>query len=176
MEKRVLTTVLSFLLCLSSWAATYRTISSVEAVVVEPPVGHAPRLPYRLWVRYADGGGEYRQVKWLNASEADEQAEANPEIHPIGNKYKVQGFILGDNTTANGYPVSAEVIVGARSKEQGAGSMRAETLPLDQVSIDGDNRLTHNRDLDIDQLVSLPVKQQLYNSRYTYGLLTDGYP
>ena len=183
MEKRVLTTVLSFLLCLSSWSATYRTISSVEAVVVETPVGHAPRLPYRLWVRYADGGGEYRQVKWLNASVADEQAEANPEIHPIGNKYNVQGFILGDNTTANGYPVLAEVKVGARSqeqgargKEQGARSMRAETLPLDQVSIDGNNRLTHNRDLDIDQLVSLPVKQQLHNYRDTYGLLTDGYP
>ena len=80
MEKRVLTTVLSFLLCLGGWAAAYRTISSVETVVIETPVSHAPRLPYQLWVRYADGGGEYRQVKWLNASEANEQAEANPDI------------------------------------------------------------------------------------------------
>jgi DUF1680 family protein len=44
------------------------------------------------------------------------------------------------------------------------------------VSIDGENRLTHNRDLDIDQLISLPVKQQLYNYRDTYGLSTEGYP
>jgi hypothetical protein len=44
------------------------------------------------------------------------------------------------------------------------------------VSIDGKNRLTWNRDLDIDQLISLPVKQQLYNYRDTYGLSTEGYP
>lgn len=52
----------------------------------------------------------------------------------------------------------------------------AETLPLDQVSIDGDNRLSWNRDLDIDQLISFPVRQQLYNYRDTYGLSTEGYP
>ena len=52
----------------------------------------------------------------------------------------------------------------------------AEPLPLNAVSIDGDNRLTQNRDLDIDQLISLPVKQQLYNYRDTYGLPTEGYP
>ena len=178
MEKRVLTTVLSFLLCLGGWSAAYRTISSVETVVIETPVSHAPRLPYQLWVRYADGGGEYRQVKWLNASEANEQAEANPDINPVGTVYKVRGFILGDNTTPNGYPVSAEVKVvkrGERKEERGE-RIVAETLPLDQVSIDGDNRLTHNRDLDIEQLISLPVKQQLYNYRDTYGLSTEGYP
>ena len=52
----------------------------------------------------------------------------------------------------------------------------AKPLPLDAVSIDGENRLTQNRDLDIDQLISLPVKQQLYNYRDTYGLSTEGYP
>ncbi|MBO6058811.1 MAG: glycoside hydrolase family 127 protein, partial [Bacteroidaceae bacterium] len=52
----------------------------------------------------------------------------------------------------------------------------ADPLPLNQVSIDGDNRLTWKRDLDIDHLLTLPVKQQLYNYRDTYGLSTEGYP
>ena len=145
------------------------------------PVGHAPRLPYQLWVDYAGGGGEYRQVKWLNAWEAIEQAEANPDINPIGTVYRVRGFILGDNTTPNGYPVSAEVRVVAENQSDAIWKVPsnipvAEPLPLPLVSIDGDNRLSRNHDLDIDQLISLPVKQQLYNYRDTYGLSTDGYP
>ena len=56
----------------SATASDYRTIKQVEAVSVEVPVGNAPRLPYRLWVNYSDGKGEYRPVKWLNASEATE--------------------------------------------------------------------------------------------------------
>ena len=40
----------------------------------------------------------------------------------------------------------------------------------------GDNRLTHNRDLDIDHLLTLDPRQQVYNYRDTYGLPTDGYP
>jgi len=159
----------------------YRRIASVEAVSVEVPVGNAPRLPYQLWVKYSDGKGEYRQVKWLNASEATEKAEANPDINPTGNIYKVRGMIIGDNSTPNGYPVTAEVKVVADGKTATSWKVPsnipvAEPLPLNAVSIDGDNRLTWNRDLDIDQLISLPVKQQLYNYRDTYGLPTDGYP
>ena len=86
-------------------------IVNTEPVCVETSVGHAPRLPYQLWVTDDNGRGEYRQVKWMNVSEATEQAEANPVINPIGTIYKVRGFILGDNTTPNGYPVSAEVKV-----------------------------------------------------------------
>jgi hypothetical protein len=177
MGKSVLTVFLSFLLCMSGESAVYRTISSVGKVVVETPVGHVPRLPYQLWVEYADGSGEYRQVKWLNSWEAVELAEANPDINPVGTIYKVRGFIIGDNTTPNGYPVSAEVKVVKSEKRKVISNIPvAETLPLDQVSIDGDNRLIRNRDLDMDQLISLPVKQQLYNYRDTYGLPTDGYP
>ena len=154
----------------------YRSIVSVKNVSVETPVGNAPRLPYQLWVEYADGKGEYRQVKWLNASEATEQAEANPAINPVGTTYKVRGFIIGDNSTANGYPVTADVKVTDGTFAVPSNIPVAETLPLDCVSIDGENRLTHNRDLDIDQLISLPVKQQLYNYRDTYGLSTEGYP
>ena len=182
MKKGILISLLTTVLLAGTAAAKdYRSIKSVQAVSVEVPVGNAPRLPYRLWVEYSDGKGEYRQVKWLNASEATEKAEANPAINPIGNIYKVRGMILGDNSTPNGYPVSAEVKVVADAKSAKdwkvpSNTPVAETLPLDQVSIDSDNRLTWNRNLDIDQLISLPVKQQLYNYRDTYGLSTEGYP
>ena len=135
-----------------------------------------PGCPTGCGWNYSDGKGEYRQVKWLNASEATEKAEANPAINPIGTIYKVRGMILGDNSTPNGYPVSAEVKVVQSAWGVPSNIPVAEPLPLNQVSIDGDNRLTWNRNLDIDQLISLPVKQQLYNYRDTYGLPTEGYP
>ncbi len=157
-------------------SAQYRSIVTVETITVESPVGNAPRLPYQVWVKYADGKGEYRQVRWLNASNATEMAEANPAINPVGTEYKVRGFIIGDNTTSNGYPVTAQVKVVEGAYPVPSNTPVAETLPLDQVSIDGDNRLSWNRDLDIDQLISFPVRQQLYNYRDTYGLSTEGYP
>ncbi len=157
-------------------SAQYRSIVTVETVTVESPVGNAPRLPYQVWVKYADGKGEYRQVRWLNASNATEMAEANPAINPVGTEYKVRGFIIGDNTTTNGYPVTTQVKVVEGAYPVPSNTPVAETLPLDQVSIDGDNRLSWNRDLDIDQLISFPVRQQLYNYRDTYGLSTEGYP
>ena len=176
MKKILLLSVFSLTLLVASAAISYRSIAKVERVSVETPVDCAPRLPYQVWVTYSDGKGEFRQVKWLNSSEATEKAESNPTINPVGTAYQVRGFIIGDNTTANGYPVTAEVQV-----VEGAWSVPnripvAEPLPLSQVSIDGNNRLTWNRDLDIDQLISLPVKQQLYNYRDTYGLSTEGYP
>ena len=180
----VLTGIAIAMMMTGSAADNDRGVVSVENVSVEVPVGNAPRLPYQLWVEYADGKGEYRQVKWLNSGEATERAEANPDINPVGTVYKVRGYILGDNTTPNGFPVSAEVkVVGSEKREVKSEKMRgesekpvAEPLPLNCVSIDGVNRLTWNRDLDIDKLISLPVKQQLYNYRDTYGLSTEGYP
>ena len=182
-----MTVLVSVFMLANASAVSYRSIVSIEGqqmggqnqgicVRVEAPVGNAPRLPYQLWVKYADGKGEYRQVKWMNSSEATEQAEANPAINPVGTAYKVRGFIIGDNTTPNGYPVWAEVKVVDGVQQAPSNIPVAEPLPLNAVSIDGENRLTHNRDLDIDQLISLPVKQQLYNYRDTYGLPTEGYP
>jgi DUF1680 family protein len=177
MMKKVLLSILLSATTFSGIMATdYRSVVSVENVSVESTVGHAPRLPYRLFVTYSDGRGEYRQVKWLNASEATEKAEANASMNPVGTEYRVRGFIIGDNTTPNGYPVSAQIKVVDHEQAVPSAMPVAETLPLDCVSIDGANRLTWNRDLDIDQLISLPVKQQLYNYRDTYGLPTDGYP
>ena len=136
-------------------AKTYRIIKQVEAVSVEVPVGNAPRLPYQLWTTYSDGKGEYRQVKWLNTSEATENAEANPAINPIGTIYKVRGYLIGDNSTPKGYPISAEVKVVERNYNVPSCIPVAEPLPLNQVIIDGDNRLTWNRNLDIDHLLGL---------------------
>ena len=169
------------MMVLGASAASPRYIEKVAAVSVTTPVGTVPRLPYLLWVTYSDGSGEYRQVRWMNASEATEKAEADATMNPVGTEYKVRGFIIGDNTTSNGYPVSAEVKVvdsihNSQSTIHNSAIPKAEPLPLAKVSIDGANRLTWNRDLDIDQLISLPVKQQLYNYRDTYGLPTDGYP
>ena len=61
-----------------------RGVVNVENVSVEVPVGNVPRLPYRLWVEYSDGKGEYRQVRWLNSGETTERSEATPDINPVG--------------------------------------------------------------------------------------------
>lgn len=51
----------------------------------------------------------------------------------------------------------------------------AHTIPLNNVKINGNNRLTSNRDLAIKEIISWDVSQQLYNYRDTYGLSTEGY-
>ena len=154
-------------------AQDYKTIVATEAVRVSAPVGTVPRLPYRLWVTYSDGSKEYRQVKWQNAAPAAEQSQMG---RAAGESYGIKGYVLGDNTTTQGLPVEAHVTVVGSGYSTPSNVPVAQPLPLNKVSIDGNNRLTHNRDLDIDQLLSLDVKQQLYNYRDTYGLPTDGYP
>ena len=148
-------------------------IVSVPDIHVEATVGCAPQLPWQLWVEYANHTGEYRQVRWTNAALETEQEEA---ALPVGSTYEVRGFIIGDNTTAHGYPVTAHVSVVDHQSSLPARKPVCEPLPLNKVTLDGDNRLTHNRDLDIRNLLSLNPLQQLYNYRDTYGLPTDGYP
>ena len=148
-----------------------RTISAVPAVQVETPQGTAPRLPWQVYVTYADGTHEWRQVKWTNTLRETEEEEASL---PAGSTYTVQGYILGDNSTENGYPLEAAVTVVEGAWEVPAQPL-AHTLPLGDVKLIGNNRLTSNRDLDIRNLLSLDVTQQLYNYRDTYGLSTEGY-
>ena len=155
-------------------ATVYRTISKVEAISVDCPVGTAPRLPNLVWVTYSDGYSEYRQVRWANASLADEQAEADAQKHPAGSQYEIGGFVIGDETTDNGYPVKAQIKVVAEGYQAPEKEV-AHTFSLADVSIDGDNRLTHNRDEAIREICSWDVTQQLYNYRDTYGLSTEGY-
>ena len=155
-------------------ATVYRTISKVEAISVDCPVGTAPRLPNLVWVTYSDGYSEYRQVRWANAPLADEQAEADAQKHPAGSQYEIGGFVIGDETTDNGYPVKAQIKVVAEGYQTPEKEV-AHTFSLADVSIDGDNRLTHNRDEAIREICSWDVTQQLYNYRDTYGLSTEGY-
>lgn len=155
-------------------ATVYRTISKVEAISVDCPVGTTPRLPNLVWVTYSDGYSEYRQVRWANAPLADEQAEADAHKHPAGSQYEIGGFVIGDETTDNGYPVKAQIKVVAEGYQTPEKEV-AHTFSLADVSIDGDNRLTHNRDEAIREICSWDVTQQLYNYRDTYGLSTEGY-
>lgn len=155
-------------------ATVYRTISKVEAISVDCPVGTAPRLPNLVLVTYSDGYSEYRQVRWANAPLADEQAEADAQKHPAGSQYEIGGFVIGDETTDNGYPVKAQIKVVAGGYQTPEKEV-AHTFSLADVSIDGDNRLTHNRDEAIREICSWDVTQQLYNYRDTYGLSTEGY-
>lgn len=155
-------------------ATVYRTISKVEAISVDCPEGTAPRLPNLVWVTYSDGYSEYRQVRWANAPLADEQAEADAQKHPAGSQYEIGGFVIGDETTDNGYPVKAQIKVVAEGYQTPEKEV-AHTFSLADVSIDGDNRLTHNRDEALREICSWDVIQQLYNYRDTYGLSTEGY-
>lgn len=155
-------------------ATVYRTISKVDAISVDCPVGTVPRLPNLVWVTYSDGYSEYRQVRWANSPLVDEQAEADAQKHPAGSQYEIGGFVIGDETTDNGYPVKAQVKV-VTGGYQTPGKEVAHTFSLADVSIDGDNRLTHNRDEALREICSWDVTQQLYNYRDTYGLSTEGY-
>ncbi len=150
-------------------------IKSVEKVVVESPEGTVPRLPYQVWVTYNDGTGAYRQVRWSNAALAVEKEQSDPALYPAGKKYTIEGHITGDNATAKGYPVEAKITVVDGEYAVPANVFKAQPLPLDKVTINGDNRLTSNRDMLIEQVLSWDITQQLYNYRDTYGMSTKGY-
>lgn len=155
--------------------AKQRTIMKVEPILVETPVGTAPRLPWQVWVTYSDGTHEWRQTKWTNALLSTEQQEANPDLNPVGKTYTINGFIIGDNTTENGYPITAQVTVTSKEWSVPQQKPIAQPLPLNKVYLKENNRLSHNKDLDIKTLLALDITQQLYNYRDTYGLPKEGY-
>ena len=99
---------------ISATKAKQRTIVKVEPIRVETPVGTVPRLPWQVWVTYSDGTHEWRQTKWSNYLPVTEQEESNPNLYPAGKTYTINGFIIGDNTTENGYPITAQVSVSAK--------------------------------------------------------------
>lgn len=152
-----------------------RIIKTVETINCTTPVGTVVRLPYQVLVTYNDGMQEYRQVRWENSMLSTEQEQASKEKNPVGTSYNVKGYILGDNTSQSGYPISASVKVVEEPWAVPTNHFKAEPLPLADVKITGDNRLTSNRDMLIQHLIDLDVTQQLYNYRDTYGLPTEGY-
>ena len=156
-------------------AVKERLIKTVESINIESPVGTVPRLPYQVYVTYSDGTKEWRQVKWENSLLSTEQQEANATLYPAGKEYTINGYIIGDNTTDNGYPLKANIKVVSGAYNTPTNKFKACPLPLSDVKITGDNRLTNNRDLDIRTILSWDITQQLYNYRDTYGLPTEGY-
>jgi DUF1680 family protein len=108
----------------------------------------------------------------MNSARETEEQESGMAV---GSEYTVRGYIIGDSTEAEGYPLDAQVKVVGTAWEVPARVPQAQPLPLGSVRLIGDNRLTSNRDLDIQNLLSLDITQELYNYRDTYGLSTDGY-
>ncbi|MGN0282387.1 MAG: beta-L-arabinofuranosidase domain-containing protein [Prevotella sp.] len=151
-----------------------RIIKEVKPVEVSCPEGTAPRLPHLVWVNYSDGQSEYRQVRWNNSALATEKEQADSKKNPAGKSYKVKGYIIGDETTEQGFPISAEVKV-VNGESGVPPTAVVHTLPLADVTLNGDNRLTWNRDEALREICSWDVTQQLYNYRDTYGLPTEGY-
>lgn len=164
----------AMLLSPASLSAKKRTIKKVETVNVDAPEGTVPRLPWQVWVTYSDGTKEWRQIRWSNSQRETEEQQAS---YPAGKQYTINGFIIGDNTTDEGYPVTASIkVVGKElSRQVPSNKPKAEPLPLGKVHITGNNRLTSNRELDINAILSWDITQQLYNYRDTYGLPTEGY-
>jgi DUF1680 family protein len=152
-----------------------RSISKVAPINVEVPSGSVPRLPWQVYVTYSDGTQEWRQTKWTNYTLSIEQQESNPELNPAGKEYTIKGFIIGDNTTDNGYPITANIKVTDTAWDVPAPKAVAQPLPLSDVYIKSDNRLSNNKKLAIKTILSWDISQQLYNYRDTYGLPTEGY-
>lgn len=155
--------------------STERTIIRTEHPHIVCPAGNVPRLPYQLLVTYSDSTQAYRQVRWSNAPLATEQEQADASRYPVGTSYTIEGYITGDNTTSEGYPVTARVSVTDKPYSTPSSTPVAQPLPLDKVRLTGDNRLTSNRGLAIREILSWDITQQLYNYRDTYGLSTEGY-
>ena len=154
---------------------TLHKVVSVAEVNVTVAEGSAPQLPFQVWATYDDGTSEWRTVRWMNALADVEREEADAQQTPRGTRYDVPGYVVGDNATSGGFPIVAHVEVTAPGSTT-EHVVVAEPLPLNKVQLIGENRLTKNRDMDIDHLLTLDVKQQLYNYHDTYGLPTDGYP
>lgn len=153
----------------------HRIISKTDTLRITTPSGTVPRLPHLIWVTFSDGNGGYRQVRWENAALSTEQELADAKKYPAGSRYTIDGYVIGDNTTANGLPIKAFIEVTDKDSQTPSSRPVAEPLPLNCVRINGDNRLTSNRDLAIRTILSWDVSQQLYNYRDTYGMPTEGY-
>ena len=82
---RMLTCVLALLTALTLYPQGVSDIFAVEDIHVACPVGTVPRLPYRVWVHYADGTAEWRQVRWPIAVPDREQAlREMASVYPLG--------------------------------------------------------------------------------------------
>jgi len=116
----------TFNVIVPSYTSDVRTIAKVLTApegeeltsadyVIRVPVRTAPKLPYRVWVEYSDGYGEWRNTQWpwsgsYGSGPAGSGTPAGIEqiwqSYPIGHEYTVTGWITGDNATPLGYPIT----------------------------------------------------------------------
>ena len=154
-----------------------RSIVSCEPLSIECPAGNAPKLPNFVKVLYSNGESEQRRVSWEGYTTAAQTAQAE---YPVGHIYTLNGNVLGDNAITNGYQVTAEITVVDQENAVPSNDPLAETLPLNEVTLENDpdgeaNRLTLNRDNQIEYILGVDVTRMLYNYRETFGLSTEGY-
>ena len=146
---------------LATALSIFTAVHARSDIRLSTPEGTVPMLPATLW-----NGREWQQVKWNNSARSTEEQQA---ALPLASEYDVTGTILGTGKTLN-----AHITVTPKDSVTPRPTVKAKPLPLRYVKLTGDNILTHNRDRDIAQLLSLDVSQQLYNYYDTYGLPTDG--
>ncbi|WP_052377961.1 beta-L-arabinofuranosidase domain-containing protein [Robinsoniella sp. KNHs210] len=154
-----------------------RSIVSCEPIIIECPVGDAPKLPNFVKVLYSNGESEQRRVSWEGYTTAAQTAQAE---YPVGHTYTMNGNVLGDNAITNGYQVTAEITVVDGEAIVPSNNPLVQTLPLNEVTLEDDpdgeaNRLTLNRDNQIEYILGVDVTRMLYNYRETFGLSTEGY-
>lgn len=155
---------------LGATVANAQEIDHVEDIQILCQQGCVPRLPEKVWTTYRDGKKEWRQVRWMNYLKVIEKEQTQKAA---GEKYQIQGFVVGDETTIDGFPIRAQVTV-TEHETVTPGRKVASPLPLQDVRLTGDNTLTHNRERDVQRLLEMDISQQLYNYYDTYGLETSG--
>lgn len=158
--------------------------ATANAFNIDVPVGTCPKLPYRVWVNYNDGYGEWRQMQWpwsgIVGSGADRSGpvgsntppdqEEQWKAKPVGAKYTVTGWIIGDNATSLGYPITASCTVVAGAAATPDHIVKADALPMSKVKLTGENRLTSNANRAVTAIASWSPDTYLWNYRNTYGL------
>lgn len=148
-----------------------RYITAIETTLdINTPQGMAAKLPYQVKVRYNDGSSEFRTVRWPYSA-STESTQAN---YAVGYKYSVTGNIVGDISATNGYAITANLTV-VTPPAVPTNVWDADAIPLNNVQINGTNRLTNNRSLAVARIAGLDVTQYIYNYRDSVGLSTSGY-
>jgi len=162
--------------------------------LIEVPVGSEPSLPYRVWVEYTDGHGEWRAMKWPWATPHQTNPSSSTNIgppaltgvwtpsrvdtmwrgYPVGRDYTVTGWITGFGSNHLGHPitVNCKVIPVAEweAKYVPSSTVVADHMPPGSVTLTGANRLTSNTLRSIARTVGYVPNTYLWNYRDTFGI------
>jgi len=202
-----------FTIVVPSYTATMRMIKTVHekpgapgipvdsssgVMTIEVPVGSSPKLPFRVWVEYNDGYGEWRNTKWPWGNDTFTHAggprfgppavqgvwEPIPGIEgiwrskPLGEEYTVTGWITGVGNNDLGQPFVVDCIVIPvaewEAKYVPNYSPLADPLPPGSVVLTGENRMTANARRSIARTLSYSIDTYLWNYRHHFGFQTPG--